>query len=114
MWPGHLLINKQGTERFNLTGPSIQLCWADQVWGGQKVGHGYTPDRLSSPPSLIDSAATLSLEPVPASQAGLATTAMSPALLATTAMAASCLAPVRTALTATASLGAALVRQASW
>lgn len=60
------------------------------------------------------SAATQSLEPVPASQAGLATTAMSPALLATTAMAASCLAPVRTAPTATASLGAALVPQASW
>lgn len=60
------------------------------------------------------SAAIQSLELVPASQAGLATTAMSPALPATMATVASYPAPARMALTATASLGAALVLQVSW
>ncbi|MEJ1285454.1 multiple EGF-like-domains 11 [Cricetulus griseus] len=108
--------------------PATGACECEPGYKGPSCQERLCPEGLHGPgctlPCPCDTentiryelwtAATQSLELVPAIQAGQATSAMSPALPATTAMVASCPAPARMALTATASPGAAHVPQASW
>lgn len=37
--------DKQDMKQFNPRGPCILQLWADQTWGGQRVGHGRIPDQ---------------------------------------------------------------------